>query len=179
MALQSLFEAPAVIQIHVYAALAATVLGAAILFRRKGTPRHRLAGKIWVGLMVVVSLSSFGIHEIMLWGLWSPIHILSIVTLISLAVGVQRARRHDMTGHRFTMQATYFGALVIAGAFTLFPGRLMYEVLFGGETSLAEIAGRMTATARDAPLWVWLLPAALIAGGWWLSRRRGVRRPAS
>lgn len=179
MALQSLFAAPAVIQIHVYAALAATVLGAAILFRSKGTPRHRLAGKIWVGLMVVVSLSSFGIHEIMLWGPWSPIHILSIVTLISLAFGVQRARRHDIASHRFTMQATFFGALVIAGSFTLLPGRLMHEVVFGGETPLAEIADRMTATARDAPLWIWLLPAALLVGAWWLNRRRGVRRPAS
>ncbi len=179
MALQSLFAAPAVIQIHVYAALAATILGAAILFRRKGTPRHRLAGKIWVGLMVVVSLSFFGIHEIMLWGPWSPIHILSIVTLISLAFGVQRARRHDISGHRFAMRATYLGALVIAGAFTLLPDRLMYEVLFGGETPLAEIAGRMTATARDAPLWAWLLPAALLAGVWWLNRQRGARRPAA
>ena len=177
MALHPLFEASAGIQVHVYAALAATVLGAAILFRRKGTPRHRLAGKIWVGLMVIVALSSFGIHEIMLWGCWSPIHILSVTTLISLAVGVQRARRHDVTGHRITMQATFFGALVIAGLFTLLPGRLMYDVVFGGETPLAEIAGRMTVTARDAPLWVWLLPAALIACGWWLiNRRRAVRR---
>ncbi len=172
MALLPLLEASPVIQIHVYAALAATVLGAAILFRRKGTPRHRLAGKIWVGLMAVVALSSFGIHEIMLWGRWSPIHILSVVTLISLTVGVQRARRHDITGHRFTMQATYLGALVIAGLFTLLPGRLMHEVVFGGEAPLAEVAGRMAATAREAPLWAWLVPAALLAGGWWLNRRR-------
>ena len=106
MALQPLFEASPVIQIHVHAALSATVLGAVILFRRKGTPQHRLAGKIWVGLMAVVALSSFGIHEILLLGRWRPIYILSVAKLVSLAVGVQRARRHDIIGHHIIIQAT-------------------------------------------------------------------------
>lgn len=164
------------IQIHVYAAVAAFLLGAAILFRRKGTPGHRRAGKVWVVLMVVVALSSFGIHEIRLWGRWSPIHILSIVTLASLFIGIQLARRHYVIGHRITMQATFFGALVIAGLFTFLPGRLMHDVLFAGGTPIAAMAARMTATAGAAPLWVWVLPAALVAGAWWLNRRVSLRR---
>ena len=64
---------------------------------------------------------------------------------------------------------------MIAGLFTLLPGRLMHEVLFSGLV-FAEIAGRITATARDAPFWAWVLSAALVASGWWLNRRRMVRR---
>ena len=148
MSPQPLFEAPFLIQLHVYAALAAALLGAVILFRRKGTPRHRLAGKVWVALMVVVSLSSFGIHEINLWGRWSPIHILSIVTLVSLAAGIWLARRRQVAGHRFTMQATYVGALLVAGLFTFLPGRLMHTVLFG---------------SSDVSAWLLALPTGLLA----------------
>jgi uncharacterized membrane protein len=44
---------------------------------------------------------------------------------------VWRARRHDVTGHRLTMIFTFSGALVIAGLFTLLPGRIMHAVVFG------------------------------------------------
>jgi uncharacterized membrane protein len=42
-----------------------------------------------------------------------------------------RARRHDVDGHRKRMLGLFFGALVIAGAFTFVPGRIMYKVAFG------------------------------------------------
>jgi uncharacterized membrane protein len=34
--------------------------------------------------------------------------------------------------HRFTMLGLFCGALVIAGLFTLAPGRIMHKVVFGG-----------------------------------------------
>ena len=67
---------------------------------------------------------------------------------------------------------------MIAGSFTLLPGRLMHEVVFGGETPLAELARRMTATAGDAPLWIWLLPAVLLVGAWWLNRAARCASPS-
>lgn len=141
MTLQPILQAPVLIQLHIYAALAAFVLGAMILFCRKGTPRHRLGGKIWVALMAIVAVSSFGIHEIRLWGRWSPIHILSIVTLVSLLAGVLCVRRRNIAGHRITMQATYIGALLIAGLFTFLPGRLMHAVVFGPEPLTTGLLG--------------------------------------
>jgi uncharacterized membrane protein len=39
----------------------------------KGTATHRVAGRTWVVLMSAVALTSFFIHEIRLWGSWSPI----------------------------------------------------------------------------------------------------------
>ena len=44
--------------------------------------------------MAAVSLSSFWIHDLRIWGPWSPIHLLSIFTLVMLPVAVWAAHRH-------------------------------------------------------------------------------------
>jgi uncharacterized membrane protein len=81
--------------------------------------------------MLIVSVASFFIHEIRLWGPWSPIHLLSIFTLVTLPLAVLHARRHRVSRHRNAMIAMFAGALVIAGAFTFLPGRIMHAVAFG------------------------------------------------
>jgi uncharacterized membrane protein len=48
-----------------------------------------------------------------------------------LVVGVVAARRHRVRAHAITMISIFAGALVIAGAFTLVPGRVMHTVVFG------------------------------------------------
>jgi uncharacterized membrane protein len=81
--------------------------------------------------MAAVAVSSLWIHQIRLFGPWSPIHLLSIFTLVMLPLGVWRAHRHDVNAHRWTMIGIFTGALVIAGLFTFVPGRIMHTVLFG------------------------------------------------
>jgi uncharacterized membrane protein len=97
----------------------------------KGTTRHRALGYTWAALMLVVAISSFWVHEIRLWGPWSPIHLLSIFTLVMLPLGLWAAHSHAVSRHRSTMIGLYLGALVIAGLFTLAPGRIMHKILFG------------------------------------------------
>jgi uncharacterized membrane protein len=84
-----------------------------------------------VGLMTTVVVTSFGIHEMRMWGPWSWIHLLSVFTAIMLPVGVTHARRHRLKQHRATMIWLFAGALIVAGIFTLRPGRIMHHVLFG------------------------------------------------
>jgi uncharacterized membrane protein len=60
-----------------------------------------------------------------------PIHLLSIFTLITLPLAVWAAHRHRVAEHRRAMISLFLGALVIAGAFTLVPGRIMHQVVFG------------------------------------------------
>ena len=67
--------------------------------------------------MVVVAGSSFWIHEIRLVGPWSPIHLLSIFSLVMLVVGVLAARGHNVSRHKKTMVSIFAGALIIAGFF--------------------------------------------------------------
>jgi uncharacterized membrane protein len=115
----------------------------------KGTASHRALGYTWVGLMLIVALSSFWIHDLRIWGPWSPIHLLSIFSLAMLPYGVMMARRHSLRGHKFTMLGLFAGALVIAGIFTLAPGRIMYRVVFGGGSREVEIVTVLIARSHD------------------------------
>ncbi len=81
--------------------------------------------------MAAVAVSSFWIHQIRLVGLWSPIHLLSIFTLVVLPLAVWRAHQHRVADHRRIMISLFAGALVLAGLFTLVPGRIMHTVVFG------------------------------------------------
>ena len=131
MSLAPLLNAAPAIQLHAFAAMAAFGLGAVQLAAPKGTLPHRTVGWIWVTLMATVAASSFWIHQIRLVGPWSPIHLLSIFTLIVLPLGVWRAHHHEVAAHRRIMIFIFAGALVIAGLFTFVPGRIMHAVVFG------------------------------------------------
>lgn len=132
MSLTPLFAHPPAIPIHALAAIAAFVLGVLQLALPKGTRLHRVTGYIWVAIMVAVALSSFWIHTMKAWCDWSPIHLLSILTLITLPYGIWRARVGDIRAHRYAMIGLFLGGLIIAGGFTLLPGRIMHAVVFGG-----------------------------------------------
>lgn len=131
MSLASLLQAAPAIPLHAFAAMAALVLGLVQFAAPKGTLPHRTIGWIWVVLMAVVAASSFWIHQIRLVGPFSPIHVLSIFTLVVLPLAVWRAHTHRVADHRRMMIFIFAGALVVAGLFTLLPGRIMHHVIFG------------------------------------------------
>ncbi|MBR0783308.1 DUF2306 domain-containing protein [Bradyrhizobium iriomotense] len=131
MSLAPLLEAAPAIPLHAFAAMAAFMLGLVQFAAPKGTLPHRTIGWIWVVLMVVVAASSFWIHQIRLVGAFSPIHLLSIFTLVVLPLAVWRAHTHRVADHRRMMILIFAGALVVAGLFTLVPGRIMHRVIFG------------------------------------------------
>jgi uncharacterized membrane protein len=130
MTLAPLLSAAPAIQIHAFAAVLAFVLGLVQFIAPKGTLPHRTLGWLWAGLMIVVSISAFFIHTLNIWGQWSPIHLLAIFTLIMLPLAVWHAHRHRVTAHKRAMILLFAGALVIAGAFTFMPGRIMHAVAF-------------------------------------------------
>lgn len=107
------------ILIHVAAALGALLLGGLTLFLRKGTRLHKMFGRTWVILMMITAAVSFGIRSS---GSFSPIHILSVITLISVTAALFAAAKGRISAHRRGMTAVYV-SLVIAGVFTLLPGR--------------------------------------------------------
>jgi uncharacterized membrane protein len=131
MSLRPLLDAAPAVQIHAFAAMVAFALGVVQLAAPKGTLPHRTIGWIWVVAMVLVAGTSFWIHDLRMWGPWSPIHLLSIFTLVTLPLAVFAARRHQVARHRQAMIAIFTGALVIAGLFTFVPGRIMHAVVFG------------------------------------------------
>ncbi len=132
MTLTPLLTAPLAIQIHVATVVPAAFLGAFLLAHRKGTRWHRRLGRLWIGLMVVSALSSFFIGSINLFFGFSPIHVLSILVLWSSLQAVRAARRGDIAAHRKNILGMYVGGIIVAGGFTLVPGRLMNNVVFSG-----------------------------------------------
>ena len=117
-----------VIWIHLVAAVAALLLGAMVFLGRKGTLLHRVSGRIWAGLMLVTTVSTFWIKG---GGSYSWIHLLSILTLILLAGVVYAAISGNIRRHRAGVIGLYSGSLVVAGAFALLPQRLLGKMLWG------------------------------------------------
>lgn len=119
-----------IIIIHAASALIAILIGLVQFSSRKGSLQHRLLGYIWILLMFIVCISSFWIHEIRLWNVFSPIHLLSIITLISLYISYSAAVKGNIKRHKNSMSAIYFMALILAGVLTLLPDRIIYQILF-------------------------------------------------
>lgn len=121
-----LLQASPAIQIHTAAAVLAAVSGIAVLIRRKGGLTHRATGYLYVAAMSVAAASSFWITGVV-EGRYSWIHILSIVTLISMGLALYFRRKGAIRAHAINMIFPFIG-LIIAGAFTLAPGRIMHQV---------------------------------------------------
>jgi uncharacterized membrane protein len=131
MSLAPLLDATPAIPLHAFAAMAAFTLGVLQFAAPKGTLPHRVIGGVWVALMAIVAVSSFWIHQLRLVGPFGPIHLLSILTLVMLPIAVWKAHSHQVGSHRRIMIYLFSGALVVAGLFTLLPGRIMHAVVFG------------------------------------------------
>jgi uncharacterized membrane protein len=118
-----------IVYVHLAAAVGALALGTWQLLRPKGTPAHRAAGWTWVALMATVALSSLWIPAFLHFT-W--IHVFTLVTAIALPLALWRVRHGDVAGHAGTMRGLYAGGLVIAGAFTFMPGRLLGDLVWKG-----------------------------------------------
>lgn len=134
MSMQVLWDAPVAVQLHVYTVLPSFLLGTwLLLFSRKGSPPHRAIGRVYVVLMVLTCVAALFIHVLNPNG-WlglSFIHLFIVSTLFGLTSGIRAAWRGNLAGHRRAMIVTYVSGLLIAGSFTLMPGRLMHALVFG------------------------------------------------
>ena len=122
---------------HTTLALLAVPLGLYIFMTKKGTKKHRMLGRIWVTFLVIVSLTAIFIQAINP-GQYSLIHLLIPFTLGSLIYSIWNIKKFQKTkierykfAHMYSMIGLYVGALLVAGALTLMPGRFFYEILFG------------------------------------------------
>lgn len=121
---------PVLVWGHLGTILVAMTLTPVMLLGRRGDRRHRRLGTIWVAAMMLTALFSFGIRQSN-HGHFSPIHLLSLFTLVQVPLLWLAARRHQVARHRIAVRAMVTGALLLAGVFTLPPGRLLGHWLFG------------------------------------------------
>lgn len=125
------------IAIHLTTALGALAIGPVALWARKGAtqrPRlHRAFGYAWVTLMLATALSALFIRDHTLPNLfgYTPIHLLVPGTFFGLFGAFWCLARKNITGHRKAMQNLYYQACIGAGLFTLLPGRLLGQLVWG------------------------------------------------
>jgi|JI10StandDraft_1071094.scaffolds.fasta_scaffold1484708_1 uncharacterized membrane protein len=130
--------APLAIRIHFATVMPAFLLGLwLLLLSLKGSTAHRSAGVLYLALMYATAISALFIPNAVGPGLqvgplrFGFIHLFIVLTTFGLARAMLAIRRGDVQQHGKSMRGVYVGGLLIAGLFTLAPGRILYRVLFG------------------------------------------------
>jgi uncharacterized membrane protein len=131
-----------IIYIHAFFALTAIPVGLYIFFKNKWTKQHRFIGRVWVSCLLIVSVTALFITSPMTDTAFNPrlyswIHLLIPFTIGNLIYSIWSIRQFKKTklekhknAHMRSMIGVYVGALLLAGAFTLLPGRMFHEIIF-------------------------------------------------
>ena len=131
--LSPLATASLAIDVHLATVLPAFALGSyLIFFSTKGAPHHRALGYLYLTLMTITAITTLFIHEVNPRGPmgFSLIHLFVPLTLFGVVGAISGARTHNIKRHRNAMIGLYVGGLLIAGALTFLPGRVMHRIFF-------------------------------------------------
>jgi uncharacterized membrane protein len=141
------------IAVHAGAAVLALLVGPVAILRQRRDRLHRWAGWVWVVAMAVTAITAYGIFEIRLIGPFSPIHLLPVLVAVMIWRAVGAIRAGNRVAHARTMTQLYIWSLLVAGAFTLLPGRRMNAVLFGGDSWAGFGAAAVVLAVVAVVLW--------------------------
>jgi uncharacterized membrane protein len=119
--------------LHLGTVLPAFVIGTYILFIRKGTPRHKKLGKIYVGFMLVTAFVTLFMPAVVgptFLNHFGFIHLLSLLVFVTVPLAILAIRKGNVRAHKRHMLGMYVGALLIAGTLAVMPGRMIHTLLF-------------------------------------------------
>lgn len=122
---------PTNVWLHLSTIIVALALTPVMLLRRRGDMLHRRTGIVWLVTMAATAAISFDIRLI-IEGQFSPIHILSVITMAAVPRIYWTARTHRIVKHRNAVRTMVLGALLIAGFFTFPFNRMLGQWLMGG-----------------------------------------------
>jgi len=125
-----LIDAGPAVVIHTICAFMALGLGIAMFLRKKGTPSHKVIGKIFVMFMAVTALTALFITGLN-GKYWSPIHLFVPLTFYAIWELFHYVRKGDIKRHEKAVKGLFFGALLIPGIIAMMPGRSLWYVIFG------------------------------------------------
>lgn len=120
--------------LHLGSLVPAFVIGSYLLLNRKGTPVHKFLGKIYMGLMLFTAFITLFMEALVgpkFLNHFGFLHLLSLFVLYTVPTAYSAIRAGNIELHKRKMVGLYVGALLVAGAFTLSPGRLIHTWLFG------------------------------------------------
>jgi uncharacterized membrane protein len=119
--------------IHLATVFLASILGALLLFKKKGTASHRRVGKYYMMLMLTTAVVALFMPAQVgpaFLGHFGFIHLFCVLVLYSVPAAYFAVRNGNIAKHKFNMIGVYVGGILIAGTFTLMPGRLLHKWLF-------------------------------------------------
>jgi len=112
----------------------AFVIGTYIMLTRKGSGTHKFLGRIYMVLMLFTALVTLLMSAKVgptLLDHFGFIHLLSLVVLYSVPSAYFAVKAGDVKAHKFSMIGLYVGGMLVAGGFTLVPGRFLGDLIFG------------------------------------------------
>ena len=104
-----------------------------IVVSKKGSNLHKLWGKVYALLIFFSSLMSLFLeaHVGPTWlDHFGYIHLLSALTIATVPYSLWQLKIGRLISHKRSMQFLYWTGLMIAGAFTLYPGRYLHGFIF-------------------------------------------------
>ncbi|HAH08668.1 MAG TPA: hypothetical protein DCL54_06850 [Alphaproteobacteria bacterium] len=126
-----ILDYPLSVQLHVFTIAIAFFSGLIILLSPKGTSFHRTLGWVFVLAMITTAGASIMMIRDFTTG-FNFLHIFTVVTVVSLYLALTGIKAGNVQRHGSSMFWLFVGGILIAGAFTFAPGRLMWRMFFGG-----------------------------------------------
>lgn len=118
---------------HLATVVPCFLIGTVLLIIKKGTPIHKQMGRVYMVLMLITAaITLFMPAQVgpQFLGHFGWIHGFSFLAIYTVPTAYLAIKRGDVKSHQRKMILLYFGAIIIAGGFTFFPGRYLYELFF-------------------------------------------------
>jgi uncharacterized membrane protein len=119
--------------LHLWTIVPCVFIGGLLLIIKKGTLIHKRLGRLYMVLMLftaIVTLFMPAVIGATLFNHFSWTHLFSVLTLWTVPTAYLAIKKGNIKAHKRKMILLYFGAIVIAGAFTFTPGRYLHGVFF-------------------------------------------------
>ena len=111
----------------------AFIIATYMMLIKKGTAQHKFLGRIYMVLMLfTATVTLFMSAQVgpTLFDHFGFIHLLSVLVLYSVPSAYFAIKTGDVKKHKLTMIGLYIGGMLVAGGFTLVPGRFLGDLIF-------------------------------------------------
>lgn len=118
---------------HLATVIPCFIIGTILLLIKKGTKTHITFGRIYMVLMMITAIITlFMPAEVgpRIFNHFGWIHSFSFLTIYTVPTAYWAIKKGNVKAHKRKMILLYFGAIIIAGGFTFFPGRYLNDLFF-------------------------------------------------
>ncbi|WP_338767463.1 DUF2306 domain-containing protein [Bernardetia sp. ABR2-2B] len=117
---------------HITTIIFVFFIGIILLVVKRGTKVYKIFGKVYIILMVIVTIITLSIPTVVeerLFNHFGWVHLFSLLVLYTVPITYLSIKKGNIKVHRRKMILLYFGALAVALVFT-FSSVMFYETFF-------------------------------------------------